>query len=252
MIKGLYAAASAMITGVYRQQAVAHDIANLDTPGFKQILTSLSNFDNTSVYTQSSQNSPSAISYLGELGLGVMSSPETSDFRQGAFKDTEGQLDFAISGDGFFRIKTADGERFTRDGRFMRDATGQLTTVDGNLVLSSTGQPIKLTEGDVQVSTDGSITVNGTASGKIGLAVFTDQGTQLTRAGENTFSSTATPATTGSGLILQNTLEQSNVDTAQLMTQMLEISRSYQAAQQMVQNQDELLGKSIASLGRIG
>jgi flagellar basal body rod protein FlgG len=35
-----------------------------------------------------------------------------------------------------------------------------------------------------------------------------------------------------------------------LMAQMIEISRSYQAAQQMVQNQDELLGKAISTLGR--
>lgn len=252
MIKGLYAAVSAMVTGVFRQQAVAHDIANIDTPGFKQILTSLSDFDTTSVYTQSRQKSSEPQTYLGELGLGVMSSPETIDFRQGSLKNTGSQLDFAIDGTGFFRIRTAAGERYTRDGRFIRDASGQLTTVDGNLVLSATGQPIKLPEGEASVSTDGSISVNGTASGKIGLAVFTDLKNQLTRDGENTFSSSSNPATTGGGSILQSTLEQSNVDASQLMTQMIEISRMYQAAQQMVQNQDELLGKSIASLGRIG
>ena len=101
MIKGLYAAASAMITGVYRQQAVAHDIANLDTPGFKQILTSMTEFDNTSAYTQSSSITTSP-TYLGELGLGVMASPETIDFSQGSLETTDSDLDFAIEGDGFF------------------------------------------------------------------------------------------------------------------------------------------------------
>lgn len=250
MIKGLYAAASAMITGVYRQQAVAHDIANLDTPGFKQILTSLVDFDNTSAYTQPKQNSNDSTVYLGELGLGVMAAEETTDFTQGTLKLTDSPLDFAVEGPGFFRIRTPDGERFTRDGRFSRDATGQLVTVDGNLVLSSAGQPIKLPEGDVAVSLNGSITVNGVASGTIGLAFFEDTST-LIRQDQNTFSSTATPATTGGGSILQSTLEQSNVDSAKLMAQMIEISRSYQAAQTMVQNQDELLGKAISTLGRI-
>jgi flagellar basal-body rod protein FlgF len=250
MIKGLYAAASAMITGVYRQQAVAHDVANVDTPGFKQILTSLTDFDNTSVYTQSLQNSSSSSVYLGELGLGVMAAPESTDFSQGTLKSSDSTLDFAIEGEGFFQIQTADGVRYTRDGRFSKDASGQLITVDGNLVLSSSGQPIKLPEGDPVVSTDGSIYVNGTASGKIGLAYFSDL-TTLTRNDQNTFTSSATPATTGGGSILQSTLEQSNVDSAQLMTQMIEISRSYQAAQQMVQNQDELLSKSISTLGRV-
>jgi flagellar basal-body rod protein FlgF len=250
MIKGLYAAASAMITGVYRQQAVAHDIANVDTPGFKQILTSLNEFDNTSAYTQGSQSNTNQITYLGNMGLGVMAAPETTDFSQGTLKNTDSPLDLAISGDGFFRIRTADGERYTRDGRFSKDATGQLVTVDGNLVLSSSGQPIKLAEGEVAIAPNGVISVNNVAGATIGVAFFADKST-LTRASENTFSSTATPATTGGGTIIQSTLEQSNVDSAQLMTQMIEISRSYQAAQQMVQNQDELLGKAISTLGRV-
>ena len=49
MIKGLYAAASAMLAGVNRQQAIAHDVANMETPGFKQVLTSLKDFMNTNV-----------------------------------------------------------------------------------------------------------------------------------------------------------------------------------------------------------
>lgn len=249
MIKGLYSAASALITGVYRQQAVAHDIANLDTPGFKQILTSLTDFDTTNVYTQS-LNSSSTPTYLGELGLGVMSTEQSTDFSQGSIKTTSSTLDFAIDGEGFFRIQTADGERYTRDGRFSRDSSGQLVTVDGNLVLSDSGQSITLAEGDAYVSTDGSITINGEDNGKIGLAYFEDT-TTLVREGDNMFSSTAAPGTTGTSQIMQSTLEQSNVDSAQLMTQMIEISRSYQAAQQMVQNQDELLGKSISTLGRV-
>lgn len=250
MIKGLYAAASAMITGVYRQQAVAHDIANIDTPGFKQILTSMNEFDNTSAYTQPKQNSNDQVAFLGNLGLGVMAAPETTDFSQGTFKNTDSPLDLAISGTGFFRIRTPEGERFTRDGRFSKDASGQLVTVDGNLVLSTNGQPIKLTDGDITISVNGDISVNGTAAGTIGLANFEDI-TTLTRDGENTFVSSATPTTTGGGTILQSTLEQSNVDSARLMTQMIEISRTYQAAQKMVQNQDELLGKAIATLGRV-
>lgn len=250
MIKGLYAAASAMITGVYRQQAVAHDIANIDTPGFKQILTSMTEFDNTSAYTQPNQNSNDQVAFLGNLGLGVMAAPETTDFSQGTLKNTDSPLDLAISGSGFFRIQTPEGERYTRDGRFSRDASGQLVTVDGNLVLSSNGQPIKLAEGNVTITENGAIAVNGTAAGTLGLAFFEDI-TSLTRDGENTFISSATPATTGGGTILQSTLEQSNVDSARLMTQMIEISRTYQAAQKMVQNQDELLGKAISTLGRV-
>ena len=249
MIKGLYSAASAMITGVYRQQAVAHDIANVDTPGFKQILTSLDEFSKTYAYTQTSTNSLSSPDYLGILGLGVEAAPETTDFSQGVLKTSENELDLGIEGDGFFMIRTADGVRYTRDGRFSRDSSGRLVTIDGNPVLSSANQTITLTDGEVDISVNGTIYVDGVQSGNIGLAYFEDL-TTLTRDGENSFSSTITPPTTGGGSIKQYALEQSNVDTAQLMTQMIEISRTYQAAQQMVQNQDELLGKTISSLGR--
>jgi flagellar basal body rod protein FlgG len=52
--------------------------------------------------------------------------------------------------------------------------------------------------------------------------------------------------------VVQGYLESSNANISQLMTQMVEVGRSYEAAQKLVQNQDELLGKTIASLGRIG
>jgi len=249
MIKGLYSAASALITGVYQQQAVTHDISNVETPGFKQILTSLTDFDTTSAYTQSADNM-SSIQYLGELGLGVMTAGETTDFSQGSLISSDSPLDFAIEGDGFFMIQTENGVRYTRDGRFSLDTAGNLVTVDGNYVLSPAGQPIKLSDGDIAVSTDGSISVNNISSGKIGLAYFKDL-TTLTRDGDNSFSSSVTPATTGGGSIIQSSLEQSNVDTAELMVKMIEILRSYQAAQQMVQNQDELLGKTISTLGKV-
>ena len=168
-------------------------------------------------------------------------------------KQTGNEFDLAIDGNGFFRIKTPAGERYSRDGRFIKDAQGSLTTVDGNLVLNASGQPIKLTDGEASIAPDGTITIDGKAAGQIGIASFLNpRSPQLTRDGDNTFISTGAPNGTEKGLVAQGYLEMSNANPTQLMTQLVEVSRSYEAAQQMVQNQDELLGKTIASLGRIG
>jgi flagellar basal-body rod protein FlgF len=252
MIKGLYAAASAMLAGINRQQAIAHDVANLDTPGFKQVLTSLDDYKITQILRTNPGAMSDPVTFLGMLGLGVDSIQDTTDFSQGGLQQTGNEFDVAMQGDGFFRIKTADGERYTRDGRFIKDAQGNLTTVDGNQVLNSGGQPIKLTDGETSIAPDGTITVNGTAAGQLGIASFTDPAKELTRSGENAFSAAGAPTGTEKGSVAQGFLEMSNANPTQLMTQLVEVSRSYEAAQQMVQNQDELLGKAIASLGRIG
>jgi flagellar basal-body rod protein FlgF len=263
MIKGFYAAASAMVTGMQRQMVLTHNIDNLDTPGFKQILTSMDEFMTTPVSTTSqSPNTPALpavlqsrgfnkLTRLGDLGLGVMSGTETSDFSEGAVQITNRELDVAVLGNGFFRVQTDAGERYTKDGRFIKDAAGILKTVDGNNVLAEGGGTITLPTGDISITTNGQISVDGVDVAKIGVAYFKDPAASLTRDGENTF--TGTGAETGSTKVTvqQYALESSNADLTQVMTQMIQTNRAYQAAQRLVQNQDSLLGKSISTLGQL-
>lgn len=253
MIKGLYAAASAMIAGVNRQKILAHNAANMDTPGFKQILSSLQDFTSTPVmYPPGDGDGVSPVSYLGDLGLGVASAPETTDYEGGPLNMTEHPFDLAISGPGFFHVRTPNGDRYTRDGRFQRDAQGQLLTQDGFAVLDKQGNPLTIPEGDFAVRPDGTISVNGQAAGQLGLAAFNDPRTELTRDDTNTFAAQGAPTSQTVGEVQQGYLEASNVNASQLMTQMISVARSYEAAQQMVQNQDELLGRTISTLGRLG
>jgi len=252
MIKGFYAAASAMLSGMYRQEVLSHNVANIDTPGFKQILTSMEDFMTTEAYTTPGVVGSPSLRHLGSLGLGVEMAEDTIDFSQGAMNATGHDLDIAIEGPGFFRIQTPEGERYTRDGRMVRDADGKLVTVDGFPYLSKNGQPITIEQGIVSVTREGLISVNGEEAGSLGIAVFEDPGAVLTRTSGNYFQSTGAPGTQNGGVILQGYLEASNANPTRLMTHMVEVLRSYQAAQQMVQNQDELLGRSISVLGRIG
>ncbi|HEC61851.1 MAG TPA: flagellar hook-basal body protein [bacterium] len=250
MIKGLYAAASAMLANLTRQGVLAHNISNLDTPGFKQILVSLDDFIEVPVI---SPPGPTAdlrqLRQIGHLGLGVESSPEETDFTSGALKLTGQPLDLAIQGTGFFRVQTPGGERYTRDGRFTRDLEGNLVTVDGYFVLNDAGQPINLPEGSISVGVDGSIYVDGENVDQLGLASFADPANELERDLPNTFTSAGAPTGEELGTVNQGYLEMSNASPAELMTTMVAVTRAYEAAQKMVQVQDELLGKAISSLG---
>lgn len=252
MIKGLYSAVSAMVMNSSRQQVLSHDIANLETPGFKQILSSAQAFMQQQAVYSPEKNASNSIEYLGLLGLGTQIGAEYIDFAQGALQNTGNPLDLALQGNGFFTVKTPDGNRYTRDGRFLRDAQNNLVNVDGFQVLNATGQPIQLPAGEVSVAADGTLSVNGTAAGQLGISVFSNPETELKHTGGNLFSGPAASTGTEKPSVAQGYLEASNANPSLLMTQLVEVARSYEAAQKMVQNHDELLGKTIASLGRIG
>jgi flagellar basal-body rod protein FlgF len=248
MIKGLYSAASAMLVGLARQRALSHNIANLDTPGFRQILVSIEDYLHTSVAGTGWGTSSDVI---GSLGLGAVSGGEETDFSSGGLSLTSRLYDFAIEGEGFFRVQTPEGERLTRDGRFTRDSSGQLVTVDGFKVLSDQNSPIVLPEGSIVVDPDGSIFIDGDTVGRIGLAAFDDPGEDLERDGGNLFIAVGDGGDATPGLIRQGYLEGSNVDPSQALTTMVAVGRAYEAAQQLVQIQDDLLGKAIEMLGQM-
>jgi flagellar basal-body rod protein FlgF len=264
MIKGLYAAASAMIVGMERQTIISQNISNVDTPGFKTLLLGMDDWLKTSVIPQKINDEAingfsfgtstlvqNQLRLIGDLGLGSITSPELVDYTQGGMQTTGEPFDFAIEGEGFFHIQTASGDRYTRDGRFLRDAEGTLVTVDGNKVLSADGQEISIPDGDVKVNLDGRIYVDDQEIAQIGLFRFENLETDIARDPSNLYMAIGTPINTEIGNLRQGSLEMSNVNIAQMMTQMVSVARSYEAAQKMVTVQDNLLGKAISSLGRI-
>ncbi|MBI4926946.1 MAG: flagellar hook-basal body protein [Anaerolineae bacterium] len=253
MIKGFYAAVSGMLANAQRQDVIAHNIANMQTPGFKQVLTTVEDFMQTGVtYSPGNLLEDGASRGVGSLGLGAEYGPEFVDFAQGGLMTTGSPLDCALQSDGFFRVRTPEGVRYTRDGRFLRDAQNNLVTVEGFNVLDANNAPIKLAEGEVVIAPTGAITVNGAAAGQLGLSAFANPRTELTRDRGNLFTGPAASTSTALPSVTQGALEMSNANPTRLMTDMVEVARSYEAAQKMVQNQDELIGKTIATLGRIG
>jgi flagellar basal-body rod protein FlgF len=260
MLKGLYSAASAMISSMNRQAILTHNITNMNTAGYKQVVLTMEDWKKTQV-SEPVNPSPTGnissifpslavggVSSLGQIGLGVYNPPETYDFTQGALQTTGQPLDMAIQGDGFFKVRTPDGDRYTRDGRFHVDSNHHLVTVDSFFVLDKSGSPITMPNGDVSVNPDGTILAGGQTAAQLSISRFANPDTDLTR-DENTFVAVGTPLASTSQ-VLNNVLESSNADMTTAMADMLTIGRAYDAAQQMVTQQDSLLGKSITTLGR--
>jgi flagellar basal body rod protein FlgG len=100
-----------------------------------------------------------------------MLSGTTLDETQGALQKTGNDLDVAIQGPGFFVVKTAAGEMYTRNGSLQVSGKGQLVTAAGDPVLGPKG-PISLPPGSVSISPDGTISSNGAVAGQLKLLSF--------------------------------------------------------------------------------
>jgi flagellar basal-body rod protein FlgG len=253
LIRGLYTAASGMITKQLQQENISNNIANINTPGFKSDKISLKSFEDMLIETRDKQIGSSNFKHsLGTLEFGVGIDANRTNFSQGLLEDTGRNLDFAINGNGFFTVLKNDGsERYTRDGRFEIDSNGFLTTVEGDRILGvdSNGNkiPIKLSSDKVNISSEGVIE-NSEGQARFYLSNFTND-KDLVKEGTNYYRTNLSPLGEASGKVEQQKLEKSNVDTLEAITDMISIMRSYESSQKVIQQMDETLGKTVNEVG---
>jgi flagellar basal-body rod protein FlgF len=252
MIRGFYSAASSLMAGLFRQELISHNLANVNVAGYKEVNTSLGEFDRI-LLDRFSAGGPGnlASGTVGSTTLGVVTGGAVTDFAEGSLQQTSQPFDLAISGDGFFTLQSPDGERYTRDGRFTRDTNGNLVSVDGYLLMGNNGQPVNVPEGEVTIEPTGLIRVDNTEVGQISLMTFADTAADLKRDGQNTFIALNPGQANENANVRQGYLEMSNVDPARAMTQMMTVARAYEAAQRAMQLQDEMLGKAVNEIGTV-
>jgi len=172
------------------------------------------------------------------------------DQSQGALKRTGGSFDMAIEGDGYFSVETQNGQRLTRAGNFSLNDLGELVTVDGQRVLSADGGAITIPAGSgaISVSSDGEISADGVAISQIGVSTADPK--SLRREGDNLFRAAngAQPATDFK--VAQGFLEQSNVNTVTEIARLIEVQRSYELGQGLMEREHNRLTSMIQTLGR--
>lgn len=252
MIKGLYSAFSSMEAAWRYQDALANNVANATTVGYKREVGVQQSFADVLLSQQTPTVAPIASriqQVVGQIGTGSFLADLSTDFRDGNTDQTQNPLDFALD-QGFFQIEGEDGTQFyTRDGHFARDGESNLVDRNGHYVLDVNGQPITLPPGRVTADSDGALSVDGQPVAHLAVLDFAPG--QLTRAGAAHFTSTAqgVPIT---GAVRQGFLEGSNTDIVEEMTTLLAVQRVYQANQTVIARLDGTLDQAAGQLGRFG
>lgn len=249
---GLYMSADGAHAQATRLEVIAHNLANVDTTGFKRELAVVQ-----SRYAEEIAEG-SAMPGLGDLndiGGGVEVVATQTEFSPGPLKNTGVPTDVAIKGEGFFVVGKDDEQFLTRAGDFHVNARGELVTQYGNQeysVLDDSFSPIVLDrEAPWEFTPSGEVEQAG---GKTSLALVKPQSYgDLARVGENVFRPLAetVPLTTGEREVAPGYLEGSGVQPTTEMTAMIEASRLLEANLNMMQTQDEMLNGLINRLMRV-
>lgn len=239
MAGGYYVALSGMRTRIDQLDRLADEIANAGTPGFK---------GERAGHAKAPRPSFTA---AFETAVDVTTGARRLDTRAGTLVNTGQPLDIAIDGHGFLAVETPAGTRYTRNGHLARQADGTITTTDGAPVLGESG-PLKAGPGVVHVASDGTVTSDGVAAGRLRIVTFADpttlvrEGTSLLRADEG-----AAPAVVTEPTVFAGSLEQSNVSVVERVAELTTVSRTFEALQRAVAVlMNDIDGRTIESIGR--
>jgi flagellar basal-body rod protein FlgF len=227
MERGLYIAASGMVSEMARQDLISNDLANASTAGYKSDTAVQGSFGD--LLLQNTQTGAT----VGPLGRGSRIERQVTDLSAAPIKETGEDLDFAVEGDGFFAVQTAQGVRYTRNGQFTAAANGRLTDQLGNAVLGRNGQPITLgADGKVPAASVGIFALNTPR-----------------KAGDNLFQGTAAGA--GTGTVRSGALEGSGSDPVRAMTDMIASLRAFESGQKVITTIDSTLQKASNQVGSL-
>jgi flagellar basal-body rod protein FlgF len=172
------------------------------------------------------------------------------DFMQGPITQTGNAMDLALEGDGFMKVQTPQGLRYTRDGSLTINKEKTLATQSGAPVLGERG-PIAIQGNRLSIENDGSVVVDGQKVDKISLVTFKDT-RHLKKAG---FSYYLYEGQDGEGTpaegtrVQQGFLEKSNINITEEMIKMVESFRAFESVQKAIQNIDDMTGKLINEAG---
>ncbi len=256
MIRALYTAASGMNAQQANIDNVAHNLANVNTTGYKRSRVEFEDlvYDQTKVPGAATSTTDEAPVGL-QTGLGVRAVATARDFGRGNLKATNVPLDLAIEGEGFFQIQLPNGEvGYTRSGNFHLSWEGAIVTSEGYQLDPQITIPQDATS--ISISKDGvvSVSVPGQAAaqqvGVIQLASFQNPA-GLEALGGNLFRATTAsgepqigaPGEDARGTLAQGFTEDSNVSVVEEMVNMILGQRAYEANSRVIKAADEMLSQ---------
>lgn len=224
-----------------KMEVVANNIANSTTSGFRR----------EAVLFETDRMEPKR-----NQPLDFVSDRSTyRDLSQGSFIQTGNAFDVALSGPGFLSVKDPKGETvYTRAGALKLSPEGNIVDASGNSIMSDGGDVINIpdTVKNITIGSDGTVAGDNGVLGKLAINEFANP-QMLTPRGDNYYTlptgTAATPATETS--VVQGSIEGSNVKPVIEMTEMMEISRRYQAVANIMEQEHDRIRSAIRTLGKV-
>lgn len=235
---------SSILVALSRQDAlerhlsvVANNMANMNTTAFKAEHIML--VDHPVRVPAAGADEKGGIAFVRDVGT-------LRDTTDGPLNETSGDLDVAISGEGYFVVSTPMGDRYTRDGHLRLDQSGQLVTDHGLPVLTQGGAPVRLgpQDGQVVIARDGSIASEAGPLGRLRVVRFAHPEKMEAVAG-GLMTSEEPPEDVAAPIVLQGMLESSNVQPITEMTHLIGVQRAYDQARSLIDKEDERIKKSL-------
>ena len=254
MLRSLFTAATGMIAQQTQVDVTSHNIANVNTMGYKKnraefadLMYQVMSYAGTPTSTTTTH--PTGI----EVGLGVRPQAITKIHSQGYFKETGNNLDMVIAGNGFFQVQMPDGTTaYTRNGAWKLDSDGNIVNDDGLQLVPNITIPADATQ--IAIGIDGTVSVLQPGAqemhqvGQIEIVNFINPA-GLHSSGDNLFLETGASGAPiigiagqdGLGQIKQGFVEMSNVQLVEEMTELITGQRAYEANSKAITTSDAML-----------
>ena len=254
-MRALSIAASGMQAQQMNVDVISHNIANMNTTGYKRQRAEFEDMLYQNVERPGSTSSASgAILPLGiQLGAGVRADAVGRITEQGGMSQTGNAYDVAIDGRGYLQVTLPSGQTaYTRAGNLAVNADGAIVTSDGYAIEPSITVPKEATA--IQISRDGIVeaTLTGQTApqqrGQLEIANFVNPA-GLEAIGDNLYletpasgsANTATPGSAGFGTLIQGYLELSNVNAVEEISSLIVAQRAYEMNARVITAADEML-----------
>jgi flagellar basal-body rod protein FlgG len=261
MIRSLWIAKTGMDAQQMNLDVISNNLANSSTTAYKKVQPLFQDLLYTTIRSSGSAANAQNLLPTGlQIGAGSAITSTERTNTQGTLVQTGNQLDLAIQGNGFFQIQLADGTTaYTRAGQFSRSATGQIVTSSGNVV--SPGLTIPISATSITISTGGIVSAADQAGavtqvGQLSMANFINPAGLVALGGGNYIPSPSSgnatnglPGLNGLGVMNQYYIEQSNVNVAEELVNLIAAQRAYEINTRAVTASDQILQR-VSNMGQ--
>lgn len=246
-----------MVQQQKRLDTITNNLANASTSGFKREGVTSISFKEMMGIKIKDLSVPFIKEEIGYHSLGVKIGENYTDYTQGSLKETENTYDLALNGNGFFAISYMDkqgnvSEKYSRDGEFTMDADGFLRTLEGDYVQGEGGDLVIPADAkEVLINTQGEVYADGEYVDTLKIVDFEDYD-YIKKFGENLYDIVdGAVEIEATAKVQQGYLEMSNINVVKEMVEMINISRTYESNQKLIQTADEMLEKTVNDVGRV-